>query len=201
MSLRDLAVMMMAVSDNAAADVLLNKVGVDRLTQLLQSFGLENTRVRRGAAGNLSELRRRTRSSDVDAAFAVLADNDQTDPVGIYDAAGMSASSARDMTTLLASLWAGRLLSKEQTAFAQKVMQQQVFSQRLASGFPYDGVRVAGKTGTFGALRHEVGVVVMPGGDAYAVAVFTHAARGDYRLPRVDAAIGEAARLAVDQLR
>lgn len=201
MSLRDLAVWMMAVSDNAAADALLNRVGVDRLTQLLQSFGLEHTWVRRGAAGNLSELRRRTGTSDVDAAFAVLADNDQTDPVGMYDAAGMSASSARDMTTLLASLWSGRLLSEEQTAFAQKVMQQQVFSQRLASGFPYDGVRVAGKTGTFGALRHEVGVVVMPGGDAYAVAVFTHAARGDYRLPRVDAAIGEAARLAVDQLR
>lgn len=201
MSLRDLAVSMMTVSDNAAADALLQRVGVDRLAQLLQSFGLEHTRVRRGAAGNLKELRRRTGASDVDSAFAVLADNDQTDPVGVYDAAGMSASSARDMTTLLASLWSGRLLSEEQTAFAQKVMQQQVFSQRLASGFPYDGVRVAGKTGTFGALRHEVGVVVMPGGDAYAVAVFTHAARGDYRLPRVDAAIGEAARLAVDQLR
>lgn len=201
MSLRDLAVMMMAVSDNAAADALLNKVGVDRLAQLLRSFGLQHTQVRRGAAGNLSELRRRTGASDVAAAFAVLADNDQTDPVGVYDAAGMSASSARDMTTLLAELWSGRLLSDEQTTFAQNVMQQQVFSQRLASGFPYDGVRVAGKTGTFGALRHEVGVIVMPGGDAYAVAVFTHAARGDNRLPRVDAAIGEAARLAVDQLR
>ncbi|WP_433015150.1 serine hydrolase [Kribbella sp. CA-294648] len=201
MSLRDLAAMMMTVSDNASADALLNQVGVDRLAQLLRSFGLQHTFVRRGAAGNLSELRRRTGASDVDAAFAVLADNDQTDPADAYDAAGMSASSARDMTTLLAGLWSGRLLSAEQTVFAQRVMQQQVFSQRLASGFPYDGVRVAGKTGTFGALRHEVGVIVMPGGDAYAVAVFTHAARGDFRLPRVDAAIGEAARLAVDQLR
>jgi beta-lactamase class A len=201
MSLRDLATMMMAVSDNAAADALLNQVGVDRLSQLLRSFGLHHTQVHRGAAGNLNELRRRTGATDVDAAFAVLADNDQTDPVGIYDAAGMSASSARDMTTLLADLWSGRLLSAEQTAFAQQVMQQQVFSQRLASGFPYDGVRVAGKTGTFGALRHEVGVIVMPAGDAYAIAVFTHAARGDQRLPRVDTAIGEAARLAIDQLR
>ncbi|MEV8378458.1 serine hydrolase [Kribbella sp. NPDC056861] len=201
LSLRDLAVMMMTVSDNAAADALLNKVGEDRLSELLRSFGLHHTSVRRGAASNLSELRRRTGASDVDAAFAVLADNDQTDPVGVYDAAGMAASTPRDMTTLLASLWTGQLLSAEQTAFVQKVMQQQVFSQRIASGFPYDGVRVAGKTGTFGALRHEAGVVVMPGGDAYAVAVFTHAARGDQRLPRVDAAIGEAARLAVDQLR
>jgi beta-lactamase class A len=93
------------------------------------------------------------------------------------------------------------LLSAEQTSFAQTVMEQQVFAHRIAAGFPHDGVRIAGKTGTFGALRHEVGVVTLPAGDAYAIAVFTRAARGDRRLPRVDAAIGEAARLAVDHLR
>ena len=47
----------------------------------------------------------------------------------------------------------------------------------------------------------EAAVVTLPGGDAYAVAVLTLAARGDRRLPRVDAAIGEAARVAVDLLR
>ncbi|MFC5268327.1 serine hydrolase [Kribbella qitaiheensis] len=201
MSLRDLAVTMMTVSDNASADALLNKVGPDRLAELLQSFGLEHTRVRRGAAGNLVELVRRTGASDPDAAFAVLADNDRTDPAGVYDAANLSAGSARDMTLLLREVWSGGLLSEGQTAFVRKAMEQQVFTQRIAAGFPHDGVRIAGKTGTFGALRHEVAVVTLPGGDAYAVAVFTHAARGDRRLPRVDAAIGEAARLAVDHLR
>jgi beta-lactamase class A len=201
MSLRDLAVCMMTLSDNASADALLNKVGVDRLSLLMQSFGLAHTRVRRGAAGNLQTLRLRTGTNDLDTAFAVLADNDRTDPAGVYDAATMSASTARDMTTLLAELWSGRLLSPEQTSFVQRTMQQQVFAQRIAAGFPHDGVGIAGKTGTFGALRHEVGVVTLPGGDAYAIAVFTQAARGDRRLPRVDAAIGEAARLAVDHLR
>lgn len=201
MSLRDLAVCMMALSDNASADALLNQVGVERLSELLQSFGLQHTRVRRGAAGNLEELLRRAGTDDLDAAFGVLADNDRTDPAGVYDAATMSASSPRDMTKLLSELWSGRLLSAEQTGFAQKVMEQQVFAHRIAAGFPHDGVRIAGKTGTFGALRHEVGVVTLPAGDAYAIAVFTHAARGDRRLPRVDAAIGEAARLAVDHLR
>jgi beta-lactamase class A len=44
-------------------------------------------------------------------------------------------------------------------------------------------------------------VVVLADGSGFAVAVFILAARGDSRLPRVDAAIGEAARIAVDSLR
>ncbi|MGZ0149018.1 serine hydrolase [Kribbella sp. WER1] len=200
-SLRDLALSMMTVSDNASADALLDLVGLRRLAGLLTEFGLERTWVRRGTAGNLRDLQRRTGTNDPDAALAVLADNDRTDPAGVYEAANASASTARDMTFLLRRLWAGELLSPGQTEFVRAAMQRQIFLHRLASGFPHDGIRVAGKTGTFGALRHEVGVVTLPGGSAYALAVFTLAARGDVRQPRVDAAIGEAARLAVDLLR
>jgi beta-lactamase class A len=201
MSLRDLAVSMMTVSDNASADALLDLVGLRRLAELLASFGLQRTSVRRGTAAHLRDLQRRTGLDDPDAALAVLADNDRTDPVGVYEAANASASSPRDLTLLLRQLWAGELLSAEQTEFVKATMHRQVFQHRMASGFPHDGVRVAGKTGTFGALRHEVGVVTLPGGAAFAIAVFTLAARGDFRQPRVDTAIGEAARVAVDLLR
>ncbi|WP_433165326.1 serine hydrolase [Kribbella sp. CA-247076] len=201
MSLRDLAVSMMTVSDNASADALLELVGLRRLAELLESFGLRRTWVRRGTAANLRDLQRRTGLDDPNAALAVLADNDRTDPAGVYEAANGSASSPRDMTFLLRRLWAGELLSAEQTDFVKTTMHRQIFQHRMASGFPHDGVRVAGKTGTFGALRHEVGVVTLPGGAAFAVAVYTLAARGDLRQPRVDAAIGEAARVAVDLLR
>ncbi|MFD7161534.1 serine hydrolase [Kribbella sp. NPDC059898] len=200
-SLRDLALSMMTLSDNASADALLDLVGLPRLAAMLTDFGLHRTWVRRGTAGHLRDLQRRTGTNDPDAALAVLADNDQTDPAGVYEAANASASTARDMTFLLRRLWAGELLSPGQTAFVKATMHRQIFLHRLASGFPHDGVRVAGKTGTFGALRHEVGVVTLPGGSAYAIAVFTLAARGDIRQPRVDTAIGEAARLAVDVLR
>ncbi|MEV0284056.1 serine hydrolase [Kribbella sp. NPDC050820] len=201
MSLRDLAFSMMTVSDNAAADALLGLVGLRRLAELLESFGLQRTWVRRGTEGSLRDLQRRTGLNDPDAALAVLADNDRTDPDGVYEAATASASSPRDMTLLLRRLWAGELLSDTQTDFVRATMHRQVFQHRMASGFPHDGVRVAGKTGTFGALRHEVGVVTLPGGAAFAIAIYTLAARGDFRQPRVDAAIGEAARLAVDLLR
>ncbi len=200
-SLRDLALSMATVSDNASADALLDIVGLRRLAEILESFGLRRTWVRRGTAANLRDLQRRTGADDADAALAVLADNDRTDPVGVYEAANGSAASARDLTLLLRRLWAGELLSAEQTEFVKTTMHRQIFLHRLASGFPHDGVRVAGKTGTFGALRHEAGVVTLPGGAAFAIAVFTLAARGDFRQPRVDTAIGEAARVAVDLLR
>jgi beta-lactamase class A len=200
-SLRDLALSMMTVSDNASADALLDVVGVRRLASLLESFGLQRTSVRRGTADQLRHLQRLTGLASADAALAVLADNDQTDPDGVYDAANASASCPRDLTLLLRRLWAGELLSAEQTSFVRATMQRQVFLQRLASGFPHDEVLVAGKTGTYGALRHEAGVVTLPDGAAFAVAVFTRSARGDFRQPRVDAAIGEAARIAVDLLR
>lgn len=201
LSRRDLAVMMMTVSDNAAADALLDEVGLDRLATILDGFGLKQTRIRRGTAAALRALQRSTGAPDPDAALAVLADNDQTDPAGVYEAANASAGTARELTRLLTLLWTGQLLSPEQTLFAKATMERQIFQHRIAAGFPYDGVRVAGKTGTFGALRHEAAVVTLPGGDSYAVAVLTLAARGDRRLPRVDAAIGEAARIAVDLLR
>ncbi|WP_432944961.1 serine hydrolase [Kribbella sp. CA-253562] len=201
MSLRDLAASTMTLSDNAAADALLELVGLNRVADFLQRQGLTGTRIRRGTADNLRELVRRTRADDADAALAVLADNDTTDPSGVYEAANASATTARDMTTLLRALWSGELLSPDQTAFVQRLMSLQVFTQRIASAFPHDAVRVYGKTGTFGALRHEVGVVELPGGPTVAVAVLTRAARADRRLPRVDAAIGQATRYAVDRLR
>lgn len=44
---RDLATMMMAVSDNAATNVLINRVGMDNVNSWLAGLGLKNTRLRR----------------------------------------------------------------------------------------------------------------------------------------------------------
>ena len=46
-TLRDLATMMVAVSDNSAANVLIDKVGMENVNSLLSSFGLRSTRLSR----------------------------------------------------------------------------------------------------------------------------------------------------------
>src|SRR4030081_865748 len=46
-TLRDLAYMMVAVSDNSATNVLIDRVGMDSVNALLDSLGLTHTRLRR----------------------------------------------------------------------------------------------------------------------------------------------------------
>lgn len=145
-----------------------------------------------------SNVRRSTSPAE---AFAAIGDNDSVVFPSGYDPVLSSATTPRDMTTLLSAVWTGAVLSGEQTAFVRAVMASQVFTARLRSGFPFADVVVAGKTGTLGAVRNEVGVIEFPDGDSFAVAVFTRAARADALLPRADAAVGLAARTAIAELR
>ena len=46
-TLRDLATMMIAVSDNSATNVLIDRVGMENVNALLDSLGLAHTRLRR----------------------------------------------------------------------------------------------------------------------------------------------------------
>jgi len=46
-TLRDLATMMVAVSDNSATNVLIDRVGMENVNSLINSLGLANTRLRR----------------------------------------------------------------------------------------------------------------------------------------------------------
>lgn len=201
LSRRDLATSMITVSDNAAADLLLGEIGLGAVHELLESVGLDQTRLVGGTADIHRSLVRDTDTHDTAAAFAALADNDEAWTVSAYDPAYTSATTPEEMTRLLAALWRGEVVSPAQTDFACSVLRRQVWPHRIAAGFPHRAVRVAGKTGTIGIIRNEVAVVEFPGEYPVAVAVFTRAARADPALPVVDAAIAEAARIAVTELR
>ena len=200
MSWRDLATSMVTVSDNAAADVVHTRVGRERVAALPAELGLPGTRVAGGTEDVFADLVADTGTDDVAAAFAVLADNDVPVEVRALNPAFGSSTTAADTTRLLALLWRGELTSAAGTAFARRVLAAQIWPHRLRAGFPATAA-VAAKTGTVGAVRNDVGVVSYPGEHPVAVAVFTHAARSDASVPRADAAIGAAARAAVQALR
>ncbi|MBO8194809.1 serine hydrolase [Streptomyces oryzae] len=201
MSLRDLVVMMMSISDNAAADAVLGLVGPDAVADTCRALGLTRTRLNGGAAGTLRRLLERTGAESVDAALALIADNDLAAPAGVYDPAWSTSTTPAEMARLLRAVWLDEAASPAGCAFIRRTMALQPWQHRLASGFPYDEVAVYGKTGTFGVMRHEAGVVELAGGRTYTAVVFTEAARADRRLPRADAVIGAAARTAVEHLR
>lgn len=200
MSWRDLVTSMIIVSDNGAADVVHERVGRDRVAALPAELDLPGTRVRGGTADVFADLLDDTGADDVSAAFAVLADNDVPVAVRALDPAYGSSTTAADSTRLLSLLWRGELASAASTEFGRRVLEAQVWTHRLRAGFPGTAA-VAGKTGTVGAIRNEIGVVTYPGEHPVAVAVFTHAARHDAIVPRADAAIAAAARAAVNHLR
>jgi beta-lactamase class A len=84
---RDLATMMVAVSDNSATNVLIDRLGMENINALLDSLGLHNTRLRR-------------KMMDVKAA-----------------AEGReNISTPQEMLTLLEKIYQGKVLDKEMTA-------------------------------------------------------------------------------------
>ncbi|MBJ7336668.1 serine hydrolase [Mycolicibacterium sp.] len=201
MSWRDIAALMMSVSDNAAADAILKRVGIDEVVDALRQLGLTRSRILGGTADAYDLLHIDTGTTDLAAAMKVLEDTDGPVDPRVYDPVHASSATAREMTMLLSAVWTDRAASAAGCGLIRKLMSSQVRPNRLASGFAFPGVTVAGKTGTLGALRHEVGVVHYDGEKPYAVAVFTQSARAAAIQPRIDAAIGLAARLAVDHLR
>ncbi|MCX5205437.1 class A beta-lactamase-related serine hydrolase [Streptomyces sp. NBC_00237] len=197
MSLRDLLALALTVSDNAAADVLYDRVGLDGVNRAMAALGLTRTVAVHTGRDLLTAI-----DEDCGGDQArLLVDPGLTARLRVLDPERTNRSTPRELTRLLAAVWHDEACAPEGAAELRSVLAHQVWPHRLASGFPFDDVRVAGKTGTLPTLRHEVGVVEYPDGGRYAVAVFTRAARTAANQPAADAAIGTAARLAVESLR
>ncbi|HEX4812752.1 MAG TPA: serine hydrolase [Nonomuraea sp.] len=195
MSLRDLAYLMIAVSDNTSADVLLGRVGIDAVNATLAGFGLETTRVTQSGREMHESMRR-----DTGHGWPYL-EPDDVARLSALDPARGNRGTPREMARLFGLIWRDEAASAASCAWMRAVFTMQVWPHRLASGFPYDDVAVSGKTGTLPTLRTESGVVEYPDGRRYAVAVFTRSFSTALNQPRADAVIGTAARMAVDHLR
>ena len=197
LSLRDLAYLMIAVSDNAAADLLLGRVGLDTVNAATDRLGLTRTR----AVHTFGEMLATLKEDAGPGGAGALTDPHVIARLRALDPARTNRSTPREMTRLLAAVWRDEAGTAEHCAAMRRLLALQVWPHRLASGFPFDDVHVAGKTGTLPTVRNEVGVVEYPDGGRYAVAVFTRTANPAAALPAADAVIGTAARLAVDGLR
>ncbi|MEW9527179.1 serine hydrolase [Microbispora sp. NPDC049125] len=201
MSLRDLAYLMIAVSDNTAADAVLAHVGIDGVNALLDDLGLAETRVVHDCRDLFAGMLADTGAGDLTALAEACADPAMTARLAALAPARTNRSTPREMTRLLGMVWRDEAASPASCAAVRRLMGLQVWPHRLASGFPFDDVAVSGKTGTLPTVRNEVGVVEYPDGGRYAVAVFTRSWSTAQNQPRADAAVGAAARIAIDHLR
>lgn len=96
---RDVATMMVAVSDNAAANVLIDRVGMGNVNALLDSLGLTHTRLRR----KMMDLKAASEGRE-------------------------NISTPREMMTLLDDIYRGKVLNKEMTDAFFKMLSTHKYS-------------------------------------------------------------------------
>jgi beta-lactamase class A len=198
-SLRDLAYLMMSVSDNTATDVIMRIVGLDAINATLRRLGLSKTHLVGDCRELLGSLEEDVGVGHDEAPLSDL-DPDQLRKWRSLDPERTSRTTPSEMTRLLRMIWRDEAAPPEACAEMRWIMALQVWPHRLTSGFP-SGVALAAKTGTLPGIRNEAGVVTYPDGSSYAVAVFTRADTFVERQPAVDASIGRAAFAAVESLR
>ena len=87
MSQRDLVRQMLVVSDNAAADTLLDLVGIDNVNAMLQRLGLERTVVLRGTRASQLRVQRDTGTRAFSTSMQALAALDRDTATAEYDSA------------------------------------------------------------------------------------------------------------------
>jgi beta-lactamase class A len=197
LSWRDLALLMMSVSDNAATDVVLRRVGLERVNATLRSLGLSRTVLTGDCATILAELREDLGLAEGEAVPEI--DVEELGSCRSLDAGRTSRSTPRETAALLRLIWRDEAAPPAACAEMRRIMYAQVWPHRLGSAFG-DGFRRGAKTGTLPGIRNEAGVVECPDGRRWAVAVFTRAPTTRRHLPAADAVIGTAARIAIDHL-
>ena len=211
MSLRDLCAAMLAVSDNAATDAVLDVVGTAAVNNRLAGLGCTSTVLVESIADSIDALA-------VDLGFADYAtllraqagelglqakqastDQERIRAARVLDPAQATRTTARDMTNLLRAVWQGEAASETACASLRRAMAAQV-TRRLAPAVP-EGGHLAAKSGSlFGRVRNEIGVITTPGDDCYALAVLTRPHRPFVGTSAIDCAMAEAVRVAVEAL-
>jgi beta-lactamase class A len=183
-SLREAAMMMMmmAVSDNAAADALIDLLGAETITTRLHQDGATHTTVRPGVQAEVRAITAELDPYAVAAGFdewhdlyarhsspAGLSGQQQqrlsavTIPDNVRSQGRGAPTTARDMAVLVRAIWWDEAGPPTACAQVRELMSHQVV-QRLARAFPDRAdISVAAKGGRIpGLIRNDVGAICMP---------------------------------------
>src|SRR5918994_2632370 len=207
LSLHDLAYLMMAISDNAATDLIIARVGLARINATLHSLGLERTVLAGGCADIVQAITEATGVSSLDAVPSV------EDPevrqrllaCRALDPSTTTRTTPRELTRLLAMIWRGEAGLPAGDNGVRWGMAQQLWQARIAGAFPYPPW-VGAKSGSLlPDVVNEAAVVDYLDGRRFAVAVFTRRQPVGPPTPgqprgAIGRAIGRVARIAVEHL-
>jgi len=209
-SLRDLVVAMLTISDNMATDALLGRVGIDAVNAGSARLGLANTVIAADLRTIVNSIGHDAGFKDWDAIWewAVQPHSEDDEARLTVRMAAANAlipsrttrTTPREMAALLRLIWSDDAGPPQACERVRQLMGRQLTKHRLAAAF-LPPARVAAKSGSLiGVVRNEVGVIEYPDGRGYAVAVFTQAHHPWRNEAAINAAIGAAAAAAVRML-
>jgi len=183
LSLRNLARMMMMISDNSATDILFNKLGPDNINARLKSFGIEGITVNRScqhlimeAIGLDFEAHKGKTRDEVIASYRQKLKKDPDlgkQAQKEFSSILLDQSTPRAMTNLLEKIFTQKILDKKSCNFIIDVMLKCDTGRGRIKGELPPGTAVAHKTGTIGGTVNDVGIIYLPDGLGHvAVSIF-----------------------------
>jgi beta-lactamase class A len=150
LTVRNLAILMIIVSDNTATNLILDRITADAVNDYLDSIGLPITRSNRKVRGDGSRLKDPTGWSRA----GLLDENKKY---------GLGVSTSREMVRLLEMLYAGKIVSPDASKDILGIMKMQQEREGIGRHAPED-LPIASKHGSLDALRSDVGIVYSTGG-------------------------------------
>jgi len=129
MSYRDLCEQMITISSNLATNVLMEKLGVEKIRATVTKLQAAGMNVLRGVEDQKA-----------------------------FDKGMSNQTSARALVTLLTAIANGTAASKASCAEMQEILKRQKFNDGIPAGVPKE-IAVGHKTGTITAIHHDAAVV------------------------------------------
>ncbi|WP_293973680.1 class A beta-lactamase [Sphingomonas sp.] len=184
LSALNLLELMLTVSDNTAADMLIGAVGGPQaVTDWLKASGIEGQRADRSIARLILDDGNKPMTPGLNEAQSLArfepvepwkTDTEVWPPNPAFDADPRDSSTPLAMATLLARLHQGKLLSPDHTRLLFEIMARcKTGKPRVIALLPPD-TPWAHKTGTLAGISNDVGVLTLPNGHHLVVALFAY---------------------------
>jgi beta-lactamase class A len=197
---RDIITQMIITSDNTATDIMIAKVGKDRVNRLLDSLGYRDTRLRMSVGETFRQV-----FVAADPKYASLTDRevfqrgfpndtgaDRRNSAFVMDSTKwLGRTTAREIGRLLEQIERGQLASQASTAAMRRILRSQLYASRLPQRISFR-VSMGHKTGDWPPLLgNDVGIMY-PRNGPIVVAVFTNGNTGPfYELEATEGRVGE----------
>jgi beta-lactamase class A len=150
LTVRNLATLMIIVSDNTATNLIVDRITADAVNDYLDTIGLTQTRSNRKVRGDGTKL----------AAPSGWSKAGQIEENKRF---GLGVSTPREMVKLLELLHQGKMVSPAASKDVIEILKLQQFKTGIGRHTP-ESVTVASKSGSLDALRSDVGIAYTKAG-------------------------------------